>query len=128
MVMSRYLSNYLVPLLVVGALTGCTRPDRSEQTAETAPQQSFYGVHVFEGVISDSSCGLTHKTSDPKQCTLTCVEGGSDYVLLIASVVHDLQGNSEEFKRFAGEQVSVRASLDGSTLAVVRIGPVVQGL
>jgi hypothetical protein len=107
-------------------MTGCTRPDGSEQTEET--QQSFQSVHIFEGVVSDASCGLTHKTDDPKQCTIACVENGSDYVLLIEGVVHNLRGDAEEFRRFAGEEVAVSASLDGNTLEVVRIGPVAQEL
>ena len=126
MVMWRYVSTYSVALLVVAVLTGCTRPDSGEQTAET--QQSFHGVHTFEGVVSDASCGLTHKTDDPKQCTIACVENGSIYVLLIEGVIHDLRGDAEELRRFAGEQVAVSASLDGNTLEIVRIGLVEQEL
>ncbi|OFW13385.1 MAG: hypothetical protein A3H27_07445 [Acidobacteria bacterium RIFCSPLOWO2_02_FULL_59_13] len=118
--MLRSLNNYWVVLLLVGVLTGCTRPDSGEQIAET---QNYSGVHIFEGVVSDSSCGATHKTDNAKQCTEACVSGGAGYVLVVGNVVHELKGNTEQFQQWAGERVEVSASLDGNTLEVSRIEP-----
>jgi hypothetical protein len=119
----RCLNNYAVLLLVAGVLGGCS-PQGGDQAAET--QSPFEGVHIFEGQVSDSSCGVMHKIADAKQCTEQCVAAGGSYVLVIGDVVHSLQGNNEEIKQFAGQTVQVSASLDGNTLRVVRIGPPAQ--
>ena len=119
----RCLNKCAALLLVAGALAGCSRQG-GEQAAET--EFPFEGVHLFEGQVSDSSCGVMHKTADAKQCTDMCVAAGGSYVLVIGSVVHSLQGNNEEIKQFAGQTVQVSASLDGNTLRVVRIGPPAQ--
>lgn len=119
----RCLYKCAVLLLVAGVLGGCSRPG-GEQAAET--QFPFEGVHIFEGQVSDSSCGVMHKIADAKQCTDMCVASGGSYVLVIGSVVHPLQGNNDEIKQFAGQTVQVSASLDGNTLRVTRIGPPAQ--
>ena len=123
MVSSRCLNKYWVLLLLAGVLAGCSRQS-GDQAAET--QSPFEGVHIFEGQVSDSSCGVMHKIADAKQCTASCVASGGNYVLVIGDVVHSLQGNNEEIKQFAGQTVQVSASLDGNTLRVVRIGPPAQ--
>jgi hypothetical protein len=119
----RSLNKYAVLLLMAGALGGCSRQG-GDQAAET--QFPFEGVHLFEGQVSDSSCGVMHKIADAKQCTEQCVAAGGSYVLVIGDVVHSLQGNNEEIKQFAGQTAQVSASLDGNTLRVVRIGPPAQ--
>lgn len=109
-----------VALLIGGVLLAITLSQLAAQTSESR--------HVFVGVVSDSSCGVKHKTDNAKQCTEACIGNGASYVLVINDVVHKLQGNPEEFKKFAGEKVEISASLDGNTLKVARIGPVSQPL
>jgi len=107
----------LASLLAVGLLA-C-----SQQGGEQAAGGGggYEGVHVFEGRISDATCGATHKMPDAKACTEACVNGGDSYVLVIGDVVHPLQGNAEDIKPFAGQPAQVSASLEGDTLHVVRI-------
>ena len=121
MVNLRSWNNFCLVLLVAGALAGCSQQPGAEQAAET--QSPFEGIHIFEGTVADSSCGVMHKMPDAKQCTDACVTAGGTYVLVIGDMVHALEGNSEEIKPFAGQSVQVSASLDGNTLKVVRIGP-----
>jgi len=102
-------------LLAVGMLAGC-----SQQGGEQG-QATYEGIHVFEGQVSDATCGATHKMPDAKACTEMCVAGGDSYVLVIGDVVHPLQGNAEEIKPFAGAPAQVSASLEGNTLRVVSI-------
>ena len=121
MVRLHSLNHCVVVLLVFGVLAGCSQQQGGEQAAET--QYPFEGVHIFEGRVSDSSCGVMHKITDAKQCTEQCVVAGGSYVLVVGDVVHALQGNNDEIKPFAGQTVQVSASLDGNTLRVVRITP-----
>lgn len=118
MVRLRSLNQYIAVVLVFGVLAGCSR-EGGDQAAEA--QYPYEGVHIFEGRVSDSSCGVMHKIDDAKQCTEQCVAAGGSYVLVIGDVVHALQGNNDEIKQFAGQTVQVSASLDGNTLRVVRI-------
>jgi len=106
----------LVTALMMGGLllAGCG------QSGEQA-EATYEGVHVFEGQVSDSTCGAMHKMPDAKACTEACVGGGDSYVLVIGDVVHPLQGNNEEIKQFAGAAAQVSASMEGNTLRVVRI-------
>ena len=117
MIQFGYWRYSLAALLAGGMLAGC-----SQQGGEQAAGGGAYeGVHVFEGRVSDASCGATHKMPDAKACTEACVNSGSSYVLVIGDVVHTLQGNAEEIKPFAGQPAQVSASLEGNTLHVVRI-------
>jgi hypothetical protein len=98
------------------ALAGC-----GQGGEQAGGSQTYEGVHVFEGQVSDSTCGAMHKMPDAKACTEACVNGGDSYVLVIGDVVHPLQGNNEEIKQFAGAPAQVSASLEGNALKVVRI-------
>lgn len=111
--------NLPATLLAFGMLAGCSQQQGGEQTA--GGEGRYEGVHVFEGRVSDATCGATHKMDDAKACTEACVNGGDSYVLVIGDVVHPLQGNAEEIKPFAGQPAQVSASLEGNTLHVVRI-------
>ncbi len=106
----------LAVLLAVGLLAGC-----SQQGDEQATGGPFEGVHVFEGRVSDASCGATHKMDDARACTEACVGAGDSYVLVVGDVVHTLEGNADDIREFAGATAQVSASLDGDTLRVVRI-------
>ena len=103
----------LAVLLAMGLLAGC-----SQQVGEPAP---FEGVHVFEGLVSDSSCGAVHRMEDARACTEACVGAGDSYVLVVGDVVHTLEGNADDIREFAGATAQVSASLDGDTLRVVQI-------
>ena len=116
----RFLNYSMVFLLGMGVLAGCSQRPGGEQAAE-APSP-YEGVHIFEGRVSDSSCGVTHKIDDAVQCTESCVAAGGGYVLVVGDVVHALEGNTDEIKPFAGQTVQVSASLAGNTLRVQRIG------
>ena len=118
MIQFGYWRYALAALLTVGLLAGCSQQG-GEQAAGGA--SSYEGVHVFEGRVSDASCGATHKMDDAKACTEACVNGGDSYVLVIGDVVHPLEGNAEEIKPFAGQSAQVSGALEGNTLQVVRI-------
>ena len=115
----RFRGGFVAALLIGGVLlAGCSQQGGEQAAGGEFP---YGGVHVFEGQISDASCGATHKMPDAKACTEACVAGGDGYVLVIGDVVHPLQGNSDEIGQFAGVAAQVSASLEGNTLRVVSI-------
>lgn len=118
MIQFGYWRYSLAALLVVGLMAGCSQQGGEQAAGGGSP---YEGVHVFEGQVSDSSCGATHKMADAKACTEACVNGGDSYVLVIGDVVHPLEGDAEAIKPFAGQPAQVSASLEGNTLHVVRI-------
>ena len=73
----------------------------------------------FTGTVSDSMCGAKHMMAgDDAKCARTCVKGGAKYVLLVGDKVYSMVGNAAEFERLAGQKVTVRGSISGSTLQV----------
>lgn len=115
MLLGNHVVRFAALLLVAALLTGWTRNTVAAQDGSRA---------IFEGTVSDSSCKATHKTGDAKACIAACVGGGDKYVLVIGDAFHELEGNPEQFKQFAGEKVRVSATLEGNTLKVVNIGPI----
>lgn len=107
------LSRYASLLLVFALLAGW-----AQQQLTAQPQT---GRHIFEGVVSDASCGAKHKQSDAKACIEACLGRGGKYVLVVGDIVHELEGDAAQFKSFAAERVRVSASLEGNTLKVATI-------
>ncbi|HEV2489602.1 MAG TPA: DUF5818 domain-containing protein [Candidatus Acidoferrales bacterium] len=77
----------------------------------------------FYGKISDDMCGLKHTMGgSDKECTESCVKGGSKYVLADEKnqMVYQLS-DQEKPKAFAGEEVKVTGTLKGDTITVTSI-------
>lgn len=78
---------------------------------------------AFYGKISDDMCGLKHSMGgSDKDCTESCVKGGSKYVLadLKNQKVYQLS-DQDKPKAFAGEDVEVTGTLSGDTITVASI-------
>lgn len=78
------------------------------------------------GYISDSMCGLKHMSGmgDDKSCTLTCVKGGSQFVLADRDhkKVYKLDKTGQDKAReFAGQKVKVTGRVTGRTIRVTSI-------
>src|SRR3954466_3693792 len=89
----------------------------------TAAEQSWTGQ------ISDSMCKAKHeeaaegagKMAD-KDCTLSCVKGGSKFVLLADGKVYQIANqDNKDLPTFAGQSVKVSGDLKGDVITVARI-------
>lgn len=89
---------------------------------------SFARARIFTGEIMDSACAKmgSHDagykmtgTSTPKDCTLACVKGGSQFVLYNASrkATYRLD-NQTEPQEFAGENVKVTGTYNPRTKTI----------
>ena len=92
-------------------------------SASLSAQQSW------SGQISDSMCKAKHEEAAEGQgkmadrdCTLSCVRGGSKFVLLVdGKVLQIANQDNKDLQTFAGQQVTVTGDLKGETLTVATI-------
>lgn len=89
-------------------------------------QKNKQSEKILVGYISDSQCGLKHKSGmgDDKSCTLMCVKNGSSFVLADRDhkLVYKLdKAGQEKAREFAGQKVKVTGSISGKTIRVTGI-------
>jgi len=83
----------------------------------------------MKGAISDKMCGADHKGQDPVKCTLSCVEHGSPFVLVISKdKILDIENQKDakiaaELKKHAGHNVTVTGTMsrDGKSVKIDKI-------
>jgi hypothetical protein len=102
----------------VGALGFWQRPTRA------APV-------VAVGVIGDSFCerdhaqGLMTRPGRERECTLNCVKGGAEFVLVTDSQVYRIRNQEfQELATFANVHVNVMGDMSGDSLIVSRLAAV----
>src|SRR6266542_329796 len=81
-------------------------------------------AETLTGRISDAMCGTSHDTMtehgkkmSDKQCTVACVEHGSQYVFVNGDKV--LKVSNQDFaglKQFAGDTVKLTGDVKGDTI------------
>ena len=82
---------------------------------------SFAGSKTFSGVVGDSHCGIKHSTPGNSDCIEHCVSGGAKYVLISDDGNVYLLNAQDHFKGLGGKRVTVKGTLDGSTIAVKNV-------
>ncbi len=83
----------------------------------------------WRGTISDKMCGGDHKGQDPVKCTLSCIDHGSTYVLVVNSdTILNIENQKDakvaaELRKNAGLRVTVTGTLskDGKSIRIERI-------
>jgi hypothetical protein len=96
-----------------------------------AAPASLLAQQSWTGRISDSMCKAKHeeaaegagKIAD-HDCTVSCVKGGSQYVLMVDGKVYQIANQSlAELETYAGEQVTVTGTAKGDAITVDKIQP-----
>jgi hypothetical protein len=90
---------------------------------------SLSAQQTWSGQISDSMCKAKHEEAAEGQgkmadrdCTLSCVRGGSKFVLLVGGKVLQIANQDQkDLQTFAGQTVTVTGDLKGDTLTVTAI-------
>ncbi len=54
----------------------------------------------------------------PAQCTRECVKQGSDFALVSGGKVYTLKGDKSQFDKLAGQNVTIKGKVDGTTITV----------
>ena len=86
---------------------------------------------TWTGQISDSLCKAKHEEAAEGQgkmadhdCTVSCVRGGSKYVLLVdGKVLQIANQDQKDLQTLAGQPVTVTGELEGDTITIAAIAP-----
>ena len=97
--------------------------------AVLAATAALHAQQSWTGQISDSMCKAKHEEAAEGQgkmadrdCTLSCVRGGSKFVLLAdGKVLQIANQDNKDLTTFAGQMVKVSGELKGDTLSVAKI-------
>ena len=84
---------------------------------------------TLSGQISDSLCKAKHEEAaegagkmTDHDCTVSCVKGGSKYVLLVdGKVIQIANQNQRDLETFAGQVVKVTGELKGDAITISAI-------
>jgi len=77
---------------------------------------------TFTGVVSDQMCGAKHMMEGgAAKCTRECVKMGSPYALVVGDKVYTLKGHSSELDALAGQSVTVKGTVSGTTIDVASV-------
>jgi len=76
----------------------------------------------WTGTISDSMCGASHGRTPAKACTTGCVKKGAKYVIVVGDKVYSIANQDNPgLAKFAGDNVKVTGTMDGTAITVAKI-------
>jgi hypothetical protein len=78
---------------------------------------------AITGTVTDVMCGAHHmmQGKTPAECTRECVKQGSDFAIVSGGKVYTLKGDKSQFDKYAGQNVTVKGKVDGTTITVASI-------
>jgi hypothetical protein len=81
---------------------------------------SAQSSQTLTGTVSDAMCGAHHmiQGATAAQCTHKCVTQGSDFALVSGSQVYTLKGDKSQFDKLAGQKVTIKGKVNGTTITV----------
>jgi hypothetical protein len=75
-------------------------------------------------MITDTRCGAKHSAAigqTATKCTVACVRGGEQFVLIDGDSVYLLEGDVAALKQVAGQRVRIVGTLNGTKIAVTSV-------
>ena len=84
---------------------------------------SAQSATTINGFLSDEHCGASHSSpsADATKCVKGCMKGGSAAVLVSDGKVYKLKGDDAAIKGLAGENVTVKGTVDGDAITVASV-------
>ena len=74
---------------------------------------------TLTGVVTDQMCGVKHMMpGGAAKCTRACIKEGSPYALAVGEKVYTLKGHDAELDKLAGDKVTVKGTISGTTVQV----------
>ena len=75
-------------------------------------------------MITDTRCGAKHSAVIGKtaaDCTVACVRGGQQFILVDGETIYLLEGDLVVLKRVAGQRARISGTLNGKKISVTSI-------
>jgi hypothetical protein len=91
---------------------------------------AFAAEQTWNGQISDSSCGASHKSAmehegkklSAHDCSVACVKNGGKYVFVAGGKVYDIANQDfGDLETQAGNTVSLTGEMNGDSITVSKI-------
>jgi hypothetical protein len=108
-------------IAVLGAVAGAAA---AEPESGQASPPSAIRLQTYEGMITDTRCGAKHSAVIGKtaaDCTLACVRGGQQFILVDGETIYLLEGDLVVLKRVAGQRARISGTLNGKKISVTSI-------
>src|ERR1700693_2805017 len=102
---------FALVIATLGAVAETAAPETESGQSRLAPTGRTY-----EGLITDTRCGARHSAEiggTAGDCTLSCVRGGEQFVLVGGDTTYLLEGDVIALKRVAGQRVTIIGTLNG---------------
>ena len=84
---------------------------------------SAQSAQTINGFISEEQCGASHSapSASATKCVKGCVGRGAAPVLVSNGKVYKLKGEDAAVKGLAGQNVTVKGTIDGDTITVASV-------
>jgi len=84
---------------------------------------SAQSAQTINGFISEEQCGASHSapSASATKCVKGCVGRGAAPVLVSNGKVYKLKGEDAAVKGMAGQNVTVKGTIDGDTITVASV-------
>jgi hypothetical protein len=110
---------FALVIATLGAVAGAAAGE--PESGQSSPSSS---AQTFEGMITDTRCGAKHSATlggTATNCTLACVRGGEQFVLVDGDTTYLLEGDVMVLKRGAGQRVRIVGTLNGKKISVTSV-------
>jgi hypothetical protein len=107
-------------IATLGAVAGAAAAGEPE-SGQSRPSSA---ARTYEGMITDTHCGAKHSStigSTAADCTVSCVRGGEQFVLVGGDTTYLLEGDVIALKRVAGQRVTIIGTLNGRKISVISV-------
>jgi hypothetical protein len=111
-------------LALVIATLGAVAGAAAAGEPESGQSRSSPAARTYEGMITDTRCGAKHSAAigaTATRCTLACVRGGEQFILVDGDTTYFLEGDVIALTRVAGQRVTIVGTLNGRKISVTSV-------
>jgi len=109
-------------IAVLGAVAGAAAAE--PELGQASPPPAIR-LQSYDGMLTDTKCGAKHSAAIGKtaaDCTLMCVRGGEQFVLVDGDTIYLVDGDPVILKRAAGQRVRINGTLNGKKISAASVG------
>jgi hypothetical protein len=110
---------FALVIATLGAVAGAAAGD--SEAGQSGPSPI---TRTYEGMVTDTHCGAKHSAAlggTAAGCTLACVRGGEQFVLVDGDTTYLLEGDVMVLKRVAGQRARIVGTLNGKKISVTSV-------